>query len=86
MLSSMKYTTGTVSLNPGDLLCLYTDGVVEAQNKDREQFGESRLQALLKENASFPARIILENIYDAVSGFTKLPKPEDDLTLVVLKR
>ncbi len=86
MLPSMKYGTGTVALNPGDLLCLYTDGVVEAQNKDREQFGDSRLEALLKKSAALPARNILDKIYDTVSGFTKLPKPEDDLTLVVLKR
>jgi sigma-B regulation protein RsbU (phosphoserine phosphatase) len=86
MLSGMKYETRTVPLQPGNLLCLYTDGVTEAMNCIREQFGEERLVAVLRENAGRPAHDIIAKIHEAVSRFTENSPPDDDITLVILKR
>ncbi len=86
MFPGASCETKKVTLGPGDLLCLYTDGVVESRNDAGEEFGEERLRDVLKENASLPARGIIEKIYSTVFEFTNNPKPEDDISLIVLKR
>jgi serine phosphatase RsbU (regulator of sigma subunit) len=52
----------------------------------REQFGEERLVAVLRENAGRPAHDIIAKIHEAVSRFTENSPPDDDITLVILKR
>ncbi len=86
MLPSMTYETATAPFGPGDLLCLYTDGITEAMNGRREQFGEEKLVAVIRENAGLPAKEIVARAYQAVAKFTGTPHPEDDMTLVILKR
>ncbi len=86
MFPEMSYGTGRVTIEPQSLLCLYTDGVVESRNKKREEFGEERLIETLKESSALPAREIVAKVYQAVFEFTKNPKPEDDISLSVLKR
>ena len=81
------YNQETLSLEPGDRLVLYTDGITEAPNPDGEQFGEERLRALLgRAEQAGP-----EELYDALldelrrwSGATRHLSLEDDVTLVVV--
>jgi sigma-B regulation protein RsbU (phosphoserine phosphatase) len=86
MFPATTYETRTVTLGPGSLLCIYTDGVVESRNKKREEFGEERFLETLRESAGLPAREIVTKVYESVFEFTKNPKPEDDISLIVLKR
>jgi serine phosphatase RsbU (regulator of sigma subunit) len=86
MFPSVSYETKTVGFEPGEILCLYTDGIIENRNNDREEFGEERLVRRLRESAGLPAREILEKIYDDTFGFASCAEASDDMTLVVVKR
>ena len=81
----VTYEPRTISLQPGDTLLLYTDGVNEAMNADRELFGEERLRDLLQHTAGQPAAAIVEAIREAVRRFTGAQPQHDDVTLVVIR-
>ncbi len=85
VLPDARYDNGAVSLNPGDLLALYTDGVTEARPGDGELFGEARLEHLLIDIASQPLKIICDRIVHDVDEYRR-HEPQDDVTLLVLKR
>ena len=75
------YEVAEVSLEPGDTVVLYTDGVTEAMNQKSKQFGSSRLYDVLKEGSSEPAQV-LQRIVGGVQEFVGLTPQSDDLTLV----
>ena len=75
----------TVPLKKGDVVVLYTDGVIEAINDREEEFGMDRLAELVGARRSLPALALVGEINRAVSEFTG-PQPQfDDWTLLVLK-
>ena len=71
-------------LDPGDLVCFVTDGIIEAKDPADQLFGEERVQALLafEENPSAPQA--LATLFEAVQQYS--PEPADDMTAVVLRR
>ncbi|MGE5716957.1 MAG: PP2C family protein-serine/threonine phosphatase, partial [Acidobacteriota bacterium] len=80
------YGSGTFTLEPGDLLALYTDGVTEAVNPEDEEFGTPRLvEALVKAHRGTVAQIEAE-LNAVVLAFTAGTPFGDDRTLVLLKR
>lgn len=74
------------SLQPGDVLIFYTDGVVEATNGQGELFGFDRLQHLLENGTSRRPRTLTRQIVRAVRSFTGGVPQSDDITLLVLRR
>jgi sigma-B regulation protein RsbU (phosphoserine phosphatase) len=80
---NQSFELGTMRLEPGDRVVLFTDGVTEAGNMDGEEFGEERLVQLLKENRGAGAKEIQEKILDAAAKFSRR-NWEDDATLLVL--
>ena len=79
------YERGLLETRPGDLLMLYTDGVVEAMNFADEQFGRRRLEESLRRYADQPAERVARNILWDLRRFRGLADRTDDVTLVVLK-
>lgn len=75
-----------IDLAVGDVLVLYTDGVTEARDKRGEMFGEDRLAAAIKAIAHCSAQEIVDRIAAAVAHITGDTPPNDDLTLMVIKR
>jgi sigma-B regulation protein RsbU (phosphoserine phosphatase) len=71
-------------LGPGDVLCLITDGVVEATSRGGELFGEDRLAALLAEPGQPSASQVLAAIFERAEAF--MGDQADDMTSVVLRR
>ena len=69
-------------LLPGDILIIYTDGIVEAMNADHEEFGEATLLGILRERQRMDARSLLSAVIDAVQQFSA-GEQSDDLTLLV---
>ena len=84
LTAGVAYPPGETSLNPGDRLVLYTDGIVEAANAAGELFGVERLDMLLREACNQSPKAIIEHITKAVGGFTGYAPADDDRTLVVL--
>ncbi len=76
----------SVTLHPGDLLALYSDGVTEQSNATDDEFGEDRLITALKSNSTLPAENIHSAVLEALHGFSGETPQYDDATLVVLKR
>ena len=54
---------GPLTLEAGDLVLLYTDGVIEARGADQRQFGLDRLQAAVREQLDSPLEVILEHVH-----------------------
>jgi len=73
-----KYRVESLTLSAGDSLFAYTDGVTEAQNAKGELFGESRLEAALKESGP----LFVEAIGKAVAEFVDGAEPSDDITML----
>jgi serine phosphatase RsbU (regulator of sigma subunit) len=76
---------GTLHLEPGDSLLLYTDGVVDANNQAQESFGGERLLEIAVSLKHRSAQDVLEAILSGVRTFTGNEKQFDDLTLVLIK-
>ena len=68
----------------GKTLFVYTDGINEAENVHKEQFGDERLRALLKNDLG-NARQTSEAIHKAVEEFVGEAEPSDDLTKMCIK-
>jgi sigma-B regulation protein RsbU (phosphoserine phosphatase) len=81
-----KYSESIVDLRNGDILVMYTDGVIEARNQRDEQFGLERLELTVREVAERPALEIVAAITAAVSHYAAdVGGPEDDLTVSIVK-
>ncbi len=70
---------------PGDVLLFVTDGITEARNDSKEEFGEERLTGLLKQSHKFSANEIRENVMKEVKKFAGGAYQHDDQTVVVVK-
>jgi sigma-B regulation protein RsbU (phosphoserine phosphatase) len=71
-------------LAPGDVLLLYTDGLIEARNASLEEFGIERVENILRARARSPVDTIREQLVAAVREWT--PVQQDDVTLIVARR
>jgi serine phosphatase RsbU (regulator of sigma subunit) len=76
----------TFVMHRDDLLVLLTDGVLEWQNAEGEQFGIERIAAAVDEASGRPAAEIVEHVHRAVLGFAAGAPQNDDVTIVVIKR
>lgn len=80
------YTNSTLTLEPGDALILYTDGVTEAFNEEKQQFGEKGLEKTLKSVPGADSKEIIEAIKEDVTDFSGNEPQSDDITILSLKR
>ena len=87
ILPAARYEHRSVTLELGDAVVLFSDGVTEATRPDvDEEFGEERLARALFELRDLPAKSIIETINQQVHEFTEGAPPADDITLVIAKR
>lgn len=81
LLRQPSYREGAISLNPGDLLVAYTDGLCETKNPRGEEWGWRRLVSTVEANATRRARDIVEHVMEAAETFACGAPPFDDMTL-----
>ena len=82
-----KYASGSTLMKANDLLVIYTDGVTEARNLRREQFGEARLLAAVQgRKAQQRAAVTLSGIMKGLDEFTGAAMQHDDITCLVVSR
>ena len=81
-----EYEAREVALRPGDVMLFYTDGVSEAMNAQREQFGEDRLHHVLAVNAGLDARSLRDRILAAIDAHCGATPRHDDTTLIVVRK
>ncbi|MBC8503741.1 MAG: SpoIIE family protein phosphatase [Anaerolineales bacterium] len=75
-----------IQINPGDVLVLYTDGIPEAQNGTGEFFRRQTLEKVINDNIGRSAEGLQQAILDALYEFLGDVPPQDDITLMVIKR
>ncbi len=83
-MEGVKYRQYELQINPGDKLFLYTDGVPEATNENKELFGTGRMIAALNERKDDSPAQVLEGVRRAVDDFVKEAEQFDDLTMLCL--
>jgi phosphoserine phosphatase RsbU/P len=76
---------GRAFLNEGDLLILYTDGVVEALNDRNEEFGLERFCRLISDNVLLSADQLVKKIFRDIKAFAGSEPQYDDFTLMIIK-
>jgi sigma-B regulation protein RsbU (phosphoserine phosphatase) len=86
LFAAGAFEAGTVDLEPGDRLVLYTDGVVEPTDDAGQEFGTGRLAAAVREAAGRPAREALRCVIGATRAYGGRDDYDDDFTLVVVQR
>jgi serine phosphatase RsbU (regulator of sigma subunit) len=85
IMRDIHFEQKSVILDPGDILLLYTDGIIEAEDHTGEFFGIERLSNLIQESADSPPQQIIDSIMEQVRIFTGMRHFNDDITLVVMK-
>jgi sigma-B regulation protein RsbU (phosphoserine phosphatase) len=85
-LQDARYNSGSVRLNPGDMLLAYSDGLTECRNSQDEEFETRRLSAAAKAVSGATANQVLFSTLGAVLDFADACPPGDDLTLLVVRR
>lgn len=86
LMGFAEYETGQAQLNSGDVLFIYSDGVSEANNLAEDEFGMDRLKDVIRNNVSRSAGAIRDKVESALSAFTGTAAPNDDITLVIVKK
>jgi len=80
----MPYEQGSFTMEKGDMLVSFTDGVTEAFDKNREEYGEERLKALILDNYSKDAAVLTDKMVQHVMKFANGIQ-YDDITILVIK-
>lgn len=84
-LEGIAYKEHTLMLEPGDEIFLYTDGVVEASNRDEELYGDDRLRDFVNEHIGEDAKTLCESVKNDVDRFYEGVPQFDDITELSLK-
>lgn len=75
----------TIVVESGDLLLLYSDGLIEAQNEEGRCFGKKALVGLIQEMQIKTPKELVDRIFQAIQQFSQGVKPNDDLTVLAIK-
>jgi len=85
LLPSLDYEEKSITLEPGDLLIAYTDGISEAMTADDEEWGEERMLQAVPRHAHTSASEVLDAIFGAADEFTAGAEQHDDMTLLIMR-
>jgi sigma-B regulation protein RsbU (phosphoserine phosphatase) len=80
------FEQATVSLQKGDLLAAFTDGITESENAQEEQYGEDRLIELLKLHSGKPLDEILRIVMETITKWAHDPAARDDITMLLARK
>ncbi len=78
-------TAPPITLQPGELVTFFTDGVFEAESPGRVRFGVQRALDVIRAECDQPARAIVDALYQEITGFTRHQPQRDDITIVIIK-
>jgi sigma-B regulation protein RsbU (phosphoserine phosphatase) len=85
LLAEASYQQCVLTMEPGDVLIGYTDGISEAMNSEDEEWGEDRMIAKAASCVHLPAQQIVDCLLDAADRFASGAPQHDDMTLVLMK-
>ncbi len=85
MWTDKSYESGDVTLQPGDWVVIFTDGVVEAENSRQEEYGEERLLNVLHGGATATPDELLRRVMSDLDAFVGQTPQHDDVTCMLVK-
>ena len=85
VVEDFKYSDEEVVLEKESKLFLYTDGVTEAENINKELYGEEKLLEMLSDNASSDVRTTVNVVVDSIASHVKEAEASDDLTILLIQ-
>ena len=85
LLKHAAYASTFSRLEPGDTLLLYTDGVTEAEDRERNLFQDFRLKQVLEQQPDASLETLQKEVFLAIEAFTGQADQSDDLTLLVAR-
>src|SRR5664280_79363 len=85
ILENAPYESGSVTLQTGDWLVIFTDGVVEAENQQQEEYSEARLFGVLHAGLTYAPAALLNYILSDLDRFVANAPQHDDVTLMLLR-
>jgi PAS domain S-box-containing protein len=86
MQEDVSYQKDEISINPGDRLLIYSDGISEAMNDRLEEFGDEKLREIVQRDNGDSATELIEKISAAVNLHFGDASQNDDMTIIILKR
>ncbi|MCX6287616.1 MAG: SpoIIE family protein phosphatase [Bacteroidetes bacterium] len=84
-IEHFNYKSLKLTLSPGDILYLYTDGVTEAFNRQEELYGDKRLEDVLNANLQSGHKEIVKTTLAGVAEFVSGKAPSDDITMMAIR-
>jgi phosphoserine phosphatase RsbU/P len=85
ILDAAQYEAGEVTLEVGDWLAAFTDGVIEAENNLQQQYGEDRFLVMLRWGAQLAPSALLNAIFTDIDRFAGDAPQHDDITCMLLR-
>ena len=86
IVEDFEYKQNRITLEQGDLMICYTDGITEAVNAAEEEFGMKRLEKVVMNHQNDSVEAIAAAVKQAVENFSLSEKQFDDITILVIKR
>ncbi len=86
IMEAAEYTCGEISLEPGQQIIIYSDGINEAQNAEGEMYGEGSFKEWLLNHPDYTPEETIEQLIKDVEAFRESDKQSDDITLIVIIR
>jgi len=85
MFDDARYDQWNITLKPGEAVLFATDGLIEAHNPARDEFGAQRIMDVCGRNLAGPPDLLLDRLFEALLEFTAGEPPHDDMTAALLK-
>jgi len=85
MIAGASYESEKTQLSPGDILCLYTDGITDRLNPDGERFGDTRLKEIMQKSENLDVSGIVQSVFSELEAFADGEPPPDDQTIILIK-
>ncbi len=86
LIAGVTFGTERIDLSPGEILCVYSDGVTEAQDEADEYFGDERLIESIEKRRDKPLDEVLAGVLSDLHAFLGITPANDDITLLLLRR
>ena len=86
LVEDSVFSVSETTINRGDLLVMYTDGILETRSPSGEEFGENRLKEILERLSQHSLQEITQDVRAQLHSFAGKPVPDDDSTLIVSRR
>jgi sigma-B regulation protein RsbU (phosphoserine phosphatase) len=85
-IEGLSFNAGSLQMEKGDMLVMYTDGVNEAVNNSFEEFGDPRLEEALNQLSGKTCRETVDGLLSSVKTFVDGAPQSDDITILSIKR